>query len=87
MKEISTQALRLSAIAAALVLSSTLPSGQAAAAEEAVVNCGGVTGCHGSSDCKTATNACKGKNTCMGQGFKILTPVECKRLGGIVLDK
>ncbi|HSB98081.1 MAG TPA: hypothetical protein VLC91_16595 [Spongiibacteraceae bacterium] len=86
MKELSAQTLRLSAVAAALLLSSTLPVSHVAAAEEATVNCGGVTGCHGSSDCKTATNACKGQNTCMGQGFKVLTPAECKRLGGKVLD-
>jgi hypothetical protein len=84
MKKGSTQALRISAVTAALLLNTTLPS-MAAAAGEATVHCGGVTGCHGSSDCKTASNACKGQNTCMGQGFKNLTRAECERRGGKVL--
>lgn len=83
MKNGSAQTRRLSAVAAALLLNTTLP-GVAAAAEEAVVQCGGVTGCHGSSDCKTADHACKGHNTCMGQGFKNLTRAECERRGGVV---
>lgn len=86
MKNESTQARRLSVIAAALLLNTTLPS-TAMAAEEATVQCGGVTGCHGSSDCKTAEHACKGHNTCMGQGFKNLTRAECERRGGIVSDR
>jgi hypothetical protein len=83
MKNGSAQARRLSAVAAALLLNTTLP-GTAAVAEEALVQCGGVTGCHGSSDCKTVAHACKGHNTCMGQGFKNLTRAECERRGGIV---
>jgi hypothetical protein len=76
------QARRLSTVAAVILLNTTLPS--TVAAEEAVVQCGGVTGCHGSSDCKTAQHACKGHNTCMGQGFKSLTRGECERRGGVV---
>lgn len=83
MKNGSAQVRCLSAMAAALLLNTTLPS-VAVAAEEALVNCGGVTGCHGSSDCKTADHACKGHNTCMGKGFKQLSRAECERRGGIV---
>jgi hypothetical protein len=83
MKNGSAQALRISAVTAALLLNATAPS-IASAAEEAIVQCGGVTGCHGSSDCKTASNACKGQNTCMGQGFKNLSRAECARRGGVL---
>lgn len=86
MKDVSEQAMRLSAAAAALLLGATLPN-TGAAAEEATVYCAGVTGCHGTSDCRTATNACKGQNGCMGQGFKRLTREECARRGGEVVEQ
>jgi hypothetical protein len=59
----------------------------AAPADEAKVQCGGVTGCKGQSDCKTATNACKGQNSCMGQGFKELTKSDCEKKSGKILNK
>lgn len=86
MKELSERALRISAATAALLLGATLPA-TAVAAEEAAVQCDGVTGCHGTSDCKTAASACKGQNSCMGQGFKRLSPEECARRGGVVAKK
>lgn len=57
-----------------------------AAADEAKVQCGGVTGCRGESDCKTAANACKGQNSCMGVGFKWLSKAECEKRGGKISE-
>jgi uncharacterized membrane protein len=85
MKAKSVQAMMYATAAAALFASGGMVA--TAQAEEAKVQCGGVTGCKGQSDCMTATNACKGQNTCMGQGFKVLSKAECEKKGGKILDK
>lgn len=82
----STQSAVL-ATAAAVLFGSAMLSVNVVYAEEANVQCGGVTGCKGQSDCKTATNACKGQNNCMGQGFKSLTKAECERRHGKTIEK
>lgn len=75
------------ATAAAMLFGSATLYVNTAHAEEAMVQCGGVTGCKGQSDCKTATNACKGQNSCMGQGFKSLTKTECEKKHGKIIEK
>lgn len=85
MKAKSVQAIMYATAAAALFASVGVAT--TAHAEEAKVQCGGVTGCKGQSDCMTATNACKGQNTCMGQGYKLLSKAECVKKGGKILDK
>ncbi|MDB6059955.1 MAG: hypothetical protein JWM78_58 [Verrucomicrobiaceae bacterium] len=86
MKSKSVQALIYATAAAALFTGGGVAAIHAQA-EEAKVQCGGVTGCKGESDCMTATNACKGQNNCMGEGFKLLTKAECLKKGGKILDK
>lgn len=85
MKAKSVQAIMYATAAAALFASGGVVV--TAHAEEAKVQCGGVTACKGQSDCMTATNACKGQNTCMGQGYKLLSKTECEKKGGTILDK
>lgn len=85
MKSKSLQGVMYATAAAALFVGGIVSAGTAQA-EEAKVQCGGVTGCKGQSDCMTATNACKGQNSCMGQGFKFMTKAECEKKGGKILD-
>lgn len=85
MKSISVRAVMFATAAAALFAGGV--GAAHAQAEEAKVECGGVTGCKGESDCMTATNACKGQNECMGQGFKYLSKTECEKKDGEILDK
>jgi len=85
MKSKSVQATLFATAAAAFFAGSAMTPASAQA-QEATVQCGGVTGCKGQSDCMTATNACKGQNSCMGQGFKLLTAAECEKQGGKVLS-
>lgn len=75
------------ATTAAMLFGSAMFSVNIVHAEEATVQCGGVTGCKGQSDCKTATTACKGQNNCMGQGFKSLTKTECERRRGKIIER
>lgn len=86
MKSTSVQAVMFATAAAALFVGGFIGAARVQA-EEAKVECGGVTGCKGESDCMTATNACKGQNECMGQGFKYLSKAECEKKGGKILDK
>ncbi|AGE28236.1 MULTISPECIES: hypothetical protein [Pseudomonas] len=53
-------------------------------ADDATVQCYGVTSCKGLNDCKTAENACKGQGVCKGHGFKLLTQAECNAAKGKV---
>jgi hypothetical protein len=52
----------------------------------ALVICPGVNSCQGRSDCRMTTSSCrvlseKGTNTCKGQGFLVLSKVECVKKG------
>lgn len=74
------------AVALAFIASPTLP----AFADEdihALVICPGVNSCQGRSDCRMTTHTCsvlseRGTNTCRGQGFLVLSKVECVKKGG-----
>ena len=48
--------------------------------------CAGVNSCKGTSDCHTYNNSCKGQNACKGQGFKLLSSIDCTKMGGKVID-
>ena len=72
--------------AAALSLAVSGMTFATAQAEEAKVQCSGVTACKGTSECKTASSSCKGQNACKGHGWVSATKAECETQGGKVLE-
>jgi uncharacterized membrane protein len=83
MKHVSKSGAALAAAALTLAISGTaIP--QAQAAGDTYV-CSGVNACKGQSDCHSYTNSCKGQNSCKGKGWKLLTSLECTRMGGTVI--
>lgn len=79
-------------IAAAVALAFVAaPHIRALADNREVVMCPGVNSCQGKSQCRVTTNSCKvisekGQNACKGQGFLMLSKIECVKRGsrGIV---
>jgi hypothetical protein len=73
--------------AAALALASIPMTSTLADAHTKLVKCYGVNKCKAHSKCKTAKNDCKGKNACKGQGFMMMTPKKCDKMGGSTEEK
>jgi hypothetical protein len=83
MKHISRSGAALAVAAFTLAVNGALIAPVQAAGDTFV--CSGANSCKGQSDCHSYTNSCKGQNACKGKGWKLLSSLECTRMGGKVI--
>lgn len=84
MKHVTKSGAVLAAAALSLVMSGAITTVAQAESGDVFV-CAGVNACKGQSDCHSYTNSCKGQNACKGKGWRLLSSLECTRMGGKVI--
>jgi hypothetical protein len=85
---ITTKGMLIAASAAALLATTALKAGDSsAAAKTAKVHCAGINTCKGTGECSGDGHGCAGMNTCKGKGWVTVTPAECSKKKGKVVDE
>lgn len=83
MKQLGKSGAALAAAALSLAVAGTFTAPAYAVGDKI---CAGVNACKGQSDCHSYTNSCKGQNACKSQGFKLLSTIDCTKMGGMVIE-